>query len=94
MKRICVIDSGYRRDDKNIRKGQIERSLTVRRREDGFEVSEGAEDKIGHGTAILTILQQGNEKENLYTILKIFDSELECDEELLIYALQYVYEKM
>ena len=97
MKRICVIDSGYRRDDKNICIDQIERSLTVRMCEGVFYVLEGAEDKIGHGTAILTILQQGqrmNKIDNVYTILKIFEDELECDEELLIYALQYVYENI
>lgn len=97
MKRICVIDSGYRRGDPNIREDQIERALTVERREDGFKVTEGAEDAVGHGTAVLTILQQEQQRkatENVYTILKIFDTELECDEELLLYALQYVYENI
>lgn len=94
MKKICIVDSGYCAEDKNIRREQIDQSLTIKRNGDEIIVSEGAEDKIGHGTAILTILQQENDNYNLYIIIKIFDNELECDEELLIYALQYVYENV
>lgn len=91
MKRICVIDSGYRRDDPNLRVEQIEHAWTVQPYGDGFVVTEGAEDEAGHGTAILTILQQGS-SENVYTILKIFDAELACEEDRLLYALRYVCE--
>ena len=94
MKKICIIDSGYYAGDKNIRKEQIEQSLTIKKCEDEIIVLNGAEDQIGHGTAILTILQQENHNNNLYTIIKVFDSELECDEDILIYALQYVYENI
>lgn len=91
MKRICVIDSGYRKDDPNIRAEQIEHAWTVQPCGDGFTVTEGAEDEAGHGTAILTILQQGS-SENVYTILKIFDAEPACEEERLLFALRYVSE--
>lgn len=90
MKKICVIDSGYRADDKNIKSDQIERAITVKQVNNEFLVSEGAEDNIGHGTAILSIIQQGTPYDNVYIVLKIFDNELSCDEELLIFALEYV----
>lgn len=92
MKKICIIDSGYDAENKYIQKAQIEIAVTIKKSDNTFIVTKGAEDKIGHGTAVLSVLQNGCN--NLYSILKIFDTELECDEELLIYALQYIYDNI
>lgn len=90
MKKICVIDSGYHSENEYIKKELIERAITVRQSGDNiFSVTEGAEDNIGHGTAILSILQ--NDSEDRFIIIKIFEQKLECDEQLLLYTLQYIY---
>ena len=67
MKKVCIIDSGYS-NDSNIRIDQIERSLTIRYYNNTFHVDDGAEDKIGHGTAILSILQHGSSPDIKYNM--------------------------
>ena len=93
MKKVCIIDSGYS-NDSNIRIDQIERSLTIRYYNNTFHVDDGAEDKIGHGTAILSILQHGSSPDIKYYIVKIFDDELTCDAQVLVYALNYIYDNI
>ncbi len=92
MKRICIVDSGYDAENVHINKEQIEKAVTIQQCGNEIRVIEGAEDKIGHGTAVLSVLQSGDR--NSYSILKIFDDLLECNEEVLLYALQYVYDNI
>lgn len=88
--KICVIDSGvseefYQKHSKKLN------GLTVSGdSEKGFKVENGFVDDIGHGTAVCSILGSGCPEANIF-MLKIFNKDFETNEELLIYALEYIH---
>lgn len=60
-------------------------------------IDNNIEDKFGHGTAVFSIISNQinteSEKRVQFEIIKLFDTE-EISEEILCYALEYVYEKL
>ena len=87
---ICIIDSGYIAGLPNLGADAIAGEVTVAAHEEGgICVREGAEDRIGHGTAVLDIINR-HTKGAKYFIIKIFEEELSAEEELFLFALRYV----
>lgn len=87
---ICIINSGYITGSPNLEAEAIVGEVTVVYHEEGgICVREGAEDRIGHGTAVLDIINRHTTGAK-YFIIKIFEEELSADEALLLFALRYV----
>lgn len=87
--KICVIDSGYNEKYSECICGGISISMEENR----IITTNDLCDYIGHGTAILDIIYRYSENIEFY-IVKIFDRELTCNEEVLIYALEYIYKNI
>lgn len=87
---ICIIDSGYTANLPNLKDNVVLGAISiVYHEENGIRILDGAEDKIGHGTAVLDIINRHTD-EAKYFIIKIFEEELSAEEELLLAALQYI----
>jgi hypothetical protein len=92
MNRICIIDSGYDAESIHIDEKLITETITIKRDDDNYIISSGAKDVLGHGTAVLSIIQRDSPTDTVYQIIKIFESELSCGEDMLLFVLEYVYE--
>lgn len=90
MVKICIIDSGYYKLHPQLNGIRVAETICFSRCDGNITQSFDADDKIGHGTAITSIVFSCCPAAEFY-ILKIFDETWECDEELLVYALHYVY---
>lgn len=89
---ICIVDSGYLPEQAQLAGMNIVGEISiVDMEEKGVTVQEKAHDNIGHGTAILDIISRYSGADGYY-IIKIFDEELTCREEVLLYALNYILE--
>jgi len=91
--RVCIIDSGYNKTHSHFENVTIASEKTIALFNDCIHIKDGAEDRIGHGTAILSIFNRMC-KNAEYHIIKIFEDSYECDEDLLINALEYVYDNI
>lgn len=93
MKTICIIDSGYNKEI-NIDGLNIIGEIGIKRADNGDVVIENdATDQIGHGTAILSIIHKYCINVNIF-LIKVFYDELTCDEEILVKAIEYVYDNI
>lgn len=89
---ICIIDSGYTAGLPNLKNNAILGEVSiVYHKENEIRILDGAEDKIGHGTAVLDIINRHTDDVK-YFIIKIFEEELSVEEEVLLSALQYICE--
>lgn len=80
---IVILDSGICLEDITTYSSNIVGTMSMTGDKD-------IDDKVGHGTAIANIILNNAPKATAY-LIKIFDINFECDSELLLKALDYVY---
>lgn len=94
MLNVAILDSGI---DKKYIDSSIAGKHHIYMEYGKICIDDNVEDEFGHGTAIFSIISnQINtraEKRVQFEIIKLFDDE-EISEEILCYALEYVYEKL
>lgn len=84
--KIAIIDSGISKD---IQLSNIVLNICIRISEDGnMIIKNNEEDKIGHGTAVASLICHNTKDVDFY-IVKAFDDECMIDEKILINALSY-----
>lgn len=89
--RIAIIDSGISRHP---RAPQAAMEKTTLIREDGsVAMIEGAVDRIGHGTAVASLIAQGTPDASLY-IIKAFDDTTNVEEEIILGAMAYCIDEI
>lgn len=84
--KICIVDSGVKLEHIKVPDTS---SISLLDFTSKKEESQGI-DKIGHGTAISSIILKFSEDIELYSI-KIFEDSLDCQESLLVEVLNYIY---
>ncbi len=90
MKTVVIIDSGISEGFKKYRYRIDELSFSISEGE--IKKSEGASDKIGHGTAVTDVLTSYKYSDDVrFIMIRIFEESIETDEKLLIHSLKYVY---
>lgn len=100
MNKIVIVDTGIDIDNPKFKKNKIT-GISINKSnnstyciEDAANIESCINDKIGHGTAIASIILSHNPNAELY-VVKIFDSDLFCaDEDVLIFALKYILENI
>lgn len=88
--KVCIIDSGYNKNHPSLANINVVKEICFTKKDDEIFVDEVANDSLGHGTAVTSIIYSSSPNSE-YIIVKIFDDKWECSEELLIFALQYIY---
>lgn len=88
---IVIIDSGVCPSYSNSKDTKIN-GIRLHKENGRFFVDEKTNDEFGHGTAIFDIISKQTSS-NIF-VIKIFDDGGLIDEELLIYALWYIYENI
>lgn len=92
--KVCIIDSGIDINHKRIDKSKVCKSVEVYKdSNDKIEIRNNCEDNIGHGTAITSIINRYEKDVEIYSI-KIFTDEFTCDNDKLLFALEYVEENI
>lgn len=94
MLNVAILDSGI---DKKYIDSSIIGKHHIYMNHDKICIDNNIEDEFGHGTAVFSIISNQiyteAEKQVQFQIIKLFDTE-EISEEILCYALEYVYEKL
>lgn len=90
--KICVIDSGIHA---SFIQNMDSECFCIQTADDGcgFYIDKNANDMIGHGTAIGSIIMQECPQAKIFFI-KIFDREIECNVDKMLFALNYIYENI
>lgn len=88
-----IIDSGI--SDKFIKSDFKIKGLSFSFLGDEIKAGNDCSDTIGHGTAVTDILTSYKYSDEVqFVMIKIFEDTEECDEDLLLYALKYIYENI
>ena len=90
---VCIIDSGCDIEHSVFKNIKILGKYSFLKKNNTIIVSNEISDYIGHGTAITSIIHLNSINTNYY-IIKIFDRSWECDDELLLYALNFIYKNI
>ena len=86
---VAVIDSGIDSSHPSLRGARIAECISVVEMKDGrVIIQEGGHDEIGHGTAVAGIVAEDTHVE--IVSIKVFQKALECTEQTLISALEYL----
>lgn len=90
MANIVIIDSGVKQSHPCFKNKQFE-GVHFFKNEDGVICYDNdIEDKVGHGTAVTGILTKHNVNDK-FIIVRIFEDDFQTDEDILIAALDYVF---
>lgn len=92
MAKIIVIDSGVLREHSSLAGSNVS-GIHLCRENGKVVVDSDICDMIGHGTAVVSVLNKLSMNNEIFMI-KIFEGSYETDPELLVEALQYVYENV
>ena len=92
MAKIVIIDSGIDLTNKEFEGKKISGIHIYGDKSGEINIDENIKDQIGHGTAVASMLNK--DIDNELFIIKIFDDEMEGDINLLVRALEYVYENV
>jgi hypothetical protein len=85
---VVIIDTGVSLNE-NVLHLKSVNGITITKKIDGYDYSAGFKDNIGHGTIVTNILLSHLESDINLFVIKIFDTELNIDKELLVEALHY-----
>ncbi|KEO84423.1 S8 family serine peptidase [Tumebacillus flagellatus] len=85
---IVVLDSGVNVEHPDLAAHTFE-GISVVEDRDGFRVTEGFADTLGHGTAVTGILKRLVPEADIFAV-KVFHEELSTSLERLLYAMEYV----
>lgn len=92
MAKIVIIDSGIDLTNREFEGRKISGIHIYEDKAGKINIDENIKDQIGHGTAVAAILNE--DLDNELFVIKIFDEEMEGDINLLVRALEYVYENV
>ena len=86
--KLVIIDSGYS-NHIDIKYAPNKEYTVVKNKDGSFEISKGAMDIIGHGTAVYHLTTRGIREYLEVTVLKVFDHDIDVDEETFRFAFEY-----
>lgn len=89
---VVVIDTGISEEVFYYKNLDCKRYSVVKS-DDGFIMQKGCRDYIGHGSAVMQVFYE-NAKECKYTVISAYDFATVVSEEVLLYVLSYILEKI
>ena len=90
--RIVVLDTGY--DYETNDKLLVEKGVTIVCQQNGkILVTDGAQDDIGHGTAVAQVIGKNNPNVSIFPVKIIVDG-IMANSDTLLYALEYIYDNV
>lgn len=92
MAKIVIVDSGVNKEHKKLKNTTIDGIHIFLDEEGNVKTNDDISDSYGHGTAVSAIIANNSTGNELFMI-KIFEEDYQVEEEALLAALEYVYEK-
>lgn len=87
---VVIIDSGLNYSCQN-----VIHSVTIKEENGQIITVEGCQDENGHGTAVYELIEGATKDLEIeYSMIKVLNEDFTCSCDVLIYALNYIYENL